>query len=106
MQILSFPVDACITIARARVIAQEPAATAALSLDRLEHVGEIAWIVTSLGHDLRPQNVSFSFVFATKLQQVDPKRRLGHLDDTGTTENRSGDSGYAAEYAVLLSLTR
>src|SRR6185369_13687705 len=101
-----FPVDARITIARARVIAQKAAATAALSLDRLEHVGEIARIVTSLGHDLRTKNVSLSFVLAAKLQQVDCKRRLGQLADAWATKNRSSDAGDAAEDAVLLSLTR
>src|SRR6185369_13250444 len=101
-----FPVDARITIARARVIAQKAAATAALSLDRLEHVGEVTRIVTSLGHDLRTKNVSLSFILTTKLQQVNRKRRLGQLAYAWSTKNRSGDSGDAAEYAVLLSLTR
>src|SRR6185503_3678348 len=60
---------------------------------------------TGPGHDLRAQNVSFSLVFTTELQQVNRKRRLGQLADAWSTENRSGDSGNAAKDAVLLRLT-
>src|SRR5262249_36588550 len=59
-QHLSFPVDARVAIARARMVAQEAATTTALLFERAEHVRKIAWIVAGSGHDLRTENVRFS----------------------------------------------
>ena len=71
MQTRRLFIDALIAIAWTWVIAEEASATAArLLLDRLEHVGEIAWIVTGARHDSCAEQIRFRFVFATVTQQV------------------------------------
>ena len=63
---------------------------------------QVARIVTSLGHDLSTENIGFSFILATELQQVDRKWRLGKLAHAWTTEDRSGNPGNACKQTVLL----
>jgi hypothetical protein len=74
------------------VAAQETATAGTLLFECAEHLSEVARIVTSLGHDLSTENIGFSFILTTELQQVHCEWRLRKLADTRSTQDRSCNS--------------
>src|SRR5205085_9594328 len=76
---LRFLIDARIAIGWTWVIAQESSTAATLTLDGLEHVREVARIVTSICLDARAEQVRFGFVLATELQEINSEGCLGEL---------------------------
>src|SRR6185295_12338069 len=99
-----FPIDSLIAILWTWVIAEKtPTATASLPLDRLEHVCQVARIVSRGGHYLRAKNVSLRLIFAAVSKEVDTKRRLRQLTQLWTAENRARDSGNTCQNAHAVS---
>ena len=108
-QVLRFLVDSRIAICRTRVVAQEAAAAAAaLLFNRLEHVGQIARVVAGARHDLRAQDVGFSFIFAAELQEIDTNSLTGNLRGRSrwATDNLAANAENPGEQTILLRLGR
>ena len=105
-QILRFLVDAGVTIRRARVIAQKATTTAALALNRSEHIRQIVRIVTGIGHDSSAKQIRFRFIFAAELQKMHLEGKLSKLARGRAGKDGAQNTSNAGSQSILLGLGR
>src|SRR5205807_7003854 len=99
--------DVLVAVAGIWVVAQPlRAATAALRLDLLEHLGEVARVVACARHDLRAEQVGLLLVSTAVLERAESEADLTRAADDLTDAAADDRARYLSEHRADLVLLR